>query len=948
MDINLIRTLAEAAVAALLLAFFSLYLRWRTTRLHGQIHENLLAFSSLDVDPRRMMDATDLVPSLKKFLDRLAALLKVESIAISMEGPLRSTLPSVQRGFTKEFLERGERYGGLAALAQLARARGGIYSTLDLQTEARGDPERAAAAWSAFQPDKVWSVTAVRLQTHEREFGLLVFGHPRGQTFTQEQTRLLKGVAMQIALTLENYVFMHDAQRRTREFELMTQIGQVVSSRLDPDEVLLAVQRELGRLFDTSTFYVAFQFGDQIRFELEVEEGEIRPKRSTKASNGLTEYIVRTGRPLLVEADMEAARTRLGLESSLRPAKSYCGVPILMYGRPVGAMATMHYAKEYVYGQRDLDVMTTASGYVAVAIENARMFAEEQRRSRYLGFLNNISKTAISSQDADQMMAEIVGEIQKNFHYDHIGIGLLDYATKDIEIKAEAGSTAQALGKRVPLGVGILGRAARTSEMVLVQNTGESHLLGILPESKSVLCVPIAYSETMLGVLNVESRRENAFSEQEVLILRTLADLLATALHNAFVFQKMQQQSITDGLTGIKTRRFFLEALQAEWKRASRTGRPFSVVLIDLDKFKEVNDSMGHLEGDLVLARIGRLLEQKVRQSNVVARYGGDEFIILMPETGMEQAQILSERLRLWIATDPMLNERHITGSFGVATFPLHGATVEDVVRVADAGMYVSKRKGGNHVSIAGEFAEGGLQPHQQLISSYVEGFLQREHTGPSAAEELVSTLRQLSAEASEGDRAEVLMNALRTLTRAAESREIAASGHGESVARIAEAIGRELMLKPEDLADLVYAARVHDVGKIVIPERFLNKPDLLNESEYSVVKEHVRLGSQLLELVPGAMRVVRFVRHHHERFDGSGYPDGLKGEEIPLGARIIGVAEAYALMTTERPYAQVRSQQEAIAEMESLSGTQFDGMLVRLLVHHLKTKADAPARKGR
>ena len=233
-------------------------------------------------------------------------------------------------------------------------------------------------------------------------------------------------------------------------------------------------------------------------------------------------------------------------------------------------------------------------------------------------------------------------------------------------------------------------------------------------------------------MLNIESRSENAFAPQDVLILNTLADLLATALHNAFVFQKLQQQSITDGLTGIKTRRFFWEALSAEWKRASRSGRPFSVVLIDLDKFKEVNDTMGHFEGDLVLARVGRLLEQKSRQSNVVARYGGDEFIVLMPETGAEQAQVLAERLRQWLATDPMLSEHHITGSFGVASFPMHGFSIEDIIRVADAGMYVSKRSGGNSVSTAQEFVEGqDFARQRQQISAYIEGFLQRENSGP-------------------------------------------------------------------------------------------------------------------------------------------------------------------------------------------------------------------------
>ncbi len=390
-----------------------------------------------------------------------------------------------------------------------------------------------------------------------------------------------------------------------------------------------------------------------------------------------------------------------------RPAKCFCGAPILLGGRPAGVMAAMNTEREYVFEQRDLEVMQTAAGQVSVAVENARLFAEEQRRSRQFAFLNNISKTAISSEDSEQMLADIVGHIQKNFSFDHIGIGILDYVTKDIEIKAEAGITAQALGKRIPLGVGILGRVARTGESALVQTSGDGQLQGVLPGSRSVLCIPIAYGESLLGVLNVESQKEDAFTPQDRLIMNTLADLLATALHNAFVFQKLQQQSITDGLTGIKTRRFFFEALSSELKRASRSGRPISVVLMDLDKFKAVNDTKGHLEGDLVLARVARLLEQKCRQSNVVARYGGDEFIILMPETGVEQAQILAERLRLWISQDPALREHHITGSFGVGSFPVHGFSMEDIVRVADAGMYVSKHAGGDRVSTAEELSGG-------------------------------------------------------------------------------------------------------------------------------------------------------------------------------------------------------------------------------------------------
>ncbi len=437
-----------------------------------------------------------------------------------------------------------------------------------------------------------------------------------------------------------------------------------------------------------------------------------------------------------------------------------------------------------------------------------------------------------------------------------------------------------------------------------------------------MLCLPISYGETLLGVLNVESRDENAFAPQDVLILNTLADLLATALHNSFVFQKLQQQSITDGLTGIKTRRFFWEALSSEWKRASRSGRPFSVVLIDLDKFKEVNDSLGHLEGDLVLARVGRLLEQKCRQSNVVARYGGDEFIILMPETGIEQAQVLAERLRLWLATDPMLEEHHITGSFGVASFPVHGFSMEDLIRVADAGMYVSKHAGGNQVSTSNAFGEGPAV-QRQLVSGYIEGFLQREHNGPEHLEELVTTLRKLCGREDEyrstsderGDRSAV-----------ARSRTARAlhSGTWRAMCALCRASSRaDSTFRRRKWKTSCLLARVHDVGKLFIPERILNKAGALTEDEFAVIKTHPQVGADVLRAIPEIERVAQAIESHHEAVDGSGYPLGLKGEVIPLYGRILAVADAYANMTSDRSFSLAKTEEQAMAELEKLSGTQ-------------------------
>jgi diguanylate cyclase (GGDEF)-like protein len=935
---SLVNTIV-AGILALLLGVVAVHLL-RQWRERHTVQENLPSFSVLEVDTTRLLEAGDVAPALLRQLDRLARLIGSRRSAIFISERWSNVLPSVQGGFAGSFLTSLAEAGG-EALNTLAQRQPGPVRVRDLYGEdgplIPASAEQKARLRELLAGEGVTALSAISLRAHDRCLGVALFAHDGRPSLTGAQERILTTMGLQLSMTLENYVLMHNAQRRTREFELLTQIGQVVSSHLDTDEVLLAIHRELGRLFDTRNFSVAFVESESVRFELEVEDGRVLPKRSRPKANEVTEYIAKSGRPLLIRSGMEQLLEQLGLASTGRPARCFAGVPVVMHGRPVGVMAAQHYDRDGVYDQRDLEVLQTAAGQVAVAMENARLFAEQQQRARYLGFLNSVSKTAISSQNAEQMMAEIVSEVQKNFHFDHIGIGILDYATKDIEIKAEAGATAKALGKRVPLGTGVLGRTARTNEMTLVQNTGEGHLLGILPQSRSVLCIPVSYGETLLGVLNVESQRENAFAEQEVLILRTLADLLATALHNSFVFQKMEQQSITDGLTGVKTRRLFLESVQAEWKRSARAGRPFSLVLMDLDRFKEINDALGHLEGDLVLARVGRLLEQKCRQSNVVARYGGDEFVILMPETGVEQAHTLSERLRLWIAGDPMLAERKLTGSFGVATFPLHGAGVEDILRMADAGMYISKHAGGNRVSTAGEFATAEKLSSKQLANLYVEGFLRREESGPSSVEELMATLERLNSAVRPEHRDEALRDAIRTLTRTAETREMHCVGHGEQVAHYAEVLGAEMGMSPQELAELVFAAGVHDVGKIVIPEYILNKAGPLTEDEYRVVKTHVEVSGQILNVIPNGERLRGIVAHHHERFDGAGYPDGLRGEQIPLGARILAVAEAYVNMTLDRPYATTRSSAEALAEMERLSGSQFDGLLVRMLMRQVK-----------
>ncbi len=203
--------------------------------------------------------------------------------------------------------------------------------------------------------------------------------------------------------------------------------------------------------------------------------------------------------------------------------------------------------------------------------------------------------------------------------------------------------------------------------------------------------------------------------------------MISGALHNALTFQKAQEQAITDGMTGLKTHRFFMEALSGEWKRSTRAGRSFSLVLMDLDRFKFVNDFYGHLDGDLVLQRVAHILELNCRRSDVVARYGGDEFVILMPETDSEQSQQLAAKLRSWISSDPVLREKNVTSSFGVATFPLNGSTPQELIQVADASMYLSKHQGGNAVSMADQFTPDDTKKWKRdVLDAYLGVTLKR------------------------------------------------------------------------------------------------------------------------------------------------------------------------------------------------------------------------------
>src|SRR5437868_2778157 len=626
-----------------------------------RIERNMLALSNLNLATSSFVGG-EIQRMLAQALDRVLGVVRLPAGALFLHhGDVEGPTSVVAVGLSDEFCRVAQNEGLDDYLVGLVSRLGGLLGFRDLRNaESVAALEREQSIRRFRQlaiAQGLRSVVAISLQAKEQAFGVLLLGTPDNRRFAPAEYRLLLALGHQIGMAVENSYLVQQTSRRSEELHVLNEIGRALSSSLNKEDLLSKVWEELRRLFDVENFYIAEldTARDEMRFHLEMIGGNRVPRRTRPAGNHLTEYLIRTRQPVLIRENYVTEVKKLGVEP-IRNGGCFCGVPLVAYDRAIGAMAVFS-DHERAFDEGHLELLRVLASEASIAIENARLFYEERTKARHLSLLNTISRNAIATLNPDEMLAKITEQLEAGLTYDHIGIGSLDYATREIVIQAEGGARRGVLGQRIPLGTGLIGHVARNGHMAAFRagSSTDSALKPLLPDSTSALALPVFYAEQLHGILYVESSTQQDFSEEEVLLLRTLADLIAGALHNALSFQKAQEQAITDGLTGVKTHRFFMEALSSEWKRSTRAGRSFALVLMDLDRFKFVNDFYGHLEGDLVLQRVGQILETNCRRSDVVARYGGDEFVILMPETTMEHARQLASKLRGWISADPLL-----------------------------------------------------------------------------------------------------------------------------------------------------------------------------------------------------------------------------------------------------------------------------------------------------
>jgi len=917
------------------------------------IERNILALSNLSL-AASSFTGPEIDAMLRQALERILSVARLQSGAICLYygegGPNSVVLTGLSSPFGKQMQQDG--LGKYAV--ELASRLGGLIRLSDLSVDSEYEALEKEEPFRRFRclllEHRLQTVVGISLQAKQRPFGLLLLGTSETRDFNPPDLKLLLGLGHQVGMAVENSYLLQQTSRRTEELHILNEIGRALSSTLDLDSLLERIYFEVGRLMDVRSFFIAFHEPktEEIRYEIEIAGGARIPKRSRPSGNHLAEYVIRTRQPLLIRHGYSDEAVGLGFEM-LQDARSVCAVPLILYDRAVGVLV-VHSPKERMFDEGHLELLRVLASEAGIAIENARLFTEEQKKSRHLMLINNVSNHAITNLDPDEMLGKIAAEIETSLAYEHIGIAVLDYSTKELVIKAEAGSHKGAAELRIGLAEGMLGQVARTGQVAVIREVSASTPKLVLPQSVSAIALPVVYGEHLLGVMYVESSQPHDFPEQEVLLLRTLADLFAGALQNALTFQKTQEQAITDGLTGVKTHRYLMEALSTEWKRSTRANRPFALVLMDLDRFKFVNDFYGHLEGDVVLQRVGHILEQNCRRSDVVARYGGDEFVILMQEAGVEQARQLAGKLRAWIASDRLLRDKNITASFGIAGFPVHGSTPQELLQVADSSMYISKHQGGNAVSSAEQGDPNDRKRWKKdVLEAYLGVTLKRLFaTGPEAFEEIYRRLEQFTrslseqgVDAEDGSLPPAVVETVTSLAFAIDSKDQYTQGHSQKVSAYAVILAQGLGMSETDVEEIRLAALLHDLGKVGIPETILNKSGPLDPTEWDTMKTHADLGFQILEPLKPMQRIREMVRHHHECYDGSGYPLRLKGQQIPYGSRVIAIADAYDTITSARSYKKPRSPEDAFTELERCAASQFDPEIVSVFIAAMKRGPD-------
>ena len=387
--------------------------------------------------------------------------------------------------------------------------------------------------------------------------------------------------------------------------------------------------------------------------------------------------------------------------NSAQSTRSELAIP-LMVGDEVAAVLDCQSDHLDHFDSETIELLTLFSTQAAIALQNARLYSLERQRARQLEAINKIAQQSTAVMELEDLLNRVCAVIQHAFQVPHVSLFLREES--ELVLRAHQGKLTPCFpsSRRFPVTQPPWSQVIEASGTVIENDlNARPDCLRLFMECSSRLSIPLISFGQTLGVLTLHSSERDAFRESELQSLESVADICANSIQNAHFVERVKQLAYLDGLTGIFNRRFFELRIMEEIERARRYGSGMAVIMVDIDQFKCLNDEFGHLLGDEVLRQVSSLFHRQLRKIDVVCRYGGEEFAILLTQTNAQQAMTIAEKLRRTIEKWQFPGvPRTVTISAGVAAFPTHGTTRDEMIRAADTGLYVAKQAGRNHVCL--------------------------------------------------------------------------------------------------------------------------------------------------------------------------------------------------------------------------------------------------------
>ena len=444
---------------------------------------------------------------------------------------------------------------------------------------------------------------------------------------------------------------------------------------------------------------------------------------------------------------------------------------------------------------------------------------------------------------------------------------------------------------------------------------------------KSYILVPLLSKHTHFGSLIVFSSREN-ISNSELNFLGLFAKQIELAITIADLFQAVKEQAITDGMTGLYNRRYFEEYIKKEAIRAMRQNQKFTVIGLDLDHLKQINDTYGHNYGDIAIKTIAEVLKSNARSIDIAARMGGEEFNLILPGVDIEGGCIAAERIRKAIESVELEKIGHITASLGIATYPDQSDDLEELLELTDQAMYESKRNGRNRVTIAKPSYETSWQ--EVAVNTFVD--ILSKHRIPMDA--VTSRLLTEKLMDMNNDR---LYQVADTLVQSYNPQH--QFGGMKQKVELATMLAKRFDLSKEAIDKLKIAILLYDIGNTMLPKELLNKREPLSEEDKSSIKQHpVIAAREILKPISNIVDIIPIIEKHHENWNGTGYPGKISGDEIPIESQIILIIDSYFALIEKRPYREALSSDDAIKTIQAEINKKWNAKLAEEFISLVKT----------